>query len=55
MNTIQFDFAGFAEAVVNIFVIVNPLGNLPLFAGLTEDVPDREKRRILRLAGVVAF
>jgi len=55
MDTIQFDFAGFAEAVVNIFVIVNPLGNLPLFAGLTEDIPGREKRKLFHTAGIVAF
>jgi len=47
--------SGFAEAVVSIFVIVNPLGNLPLFAGLAEEVPDNEKRRVFHLAGVVAF
>lgn len=49
------DIASFAEAVVSIFVIVNPLGNLPLFAGLAEEVPDREKRRVFHLAGLVAF
>lgn len=50
-----FDISGFAEAVVSIFVIVNPLGNLPLFAGLAEGVPDRKKRRVFHLAGLVAF
>ncbi|OPY88904.1 MAG: hypothetical protein A4E71_00167 [Smithella sp. PtaU1.Bin162] len=49
------DISGFAEAVLSIFVIVNPLGNLPLFAGLAEEVPDNEKRRVFHLAGLVAF
>jgi multiple antibiotic resistance protein len=49
------DISSFMQAVISIFVIVNPLGNLPLFAGLAEDVPDREKRRVFRLAGLVAF
>jgi multiple antibiotic resistance protein len=55
MDKILFDISNFAQAVVSIFVIVNPLGNLPLFAGLAEEVPDREKRRIFHLAGLVAF
>ncbi|MEN6331099.1 MAG: MarC family protein [Smithella sp.] len=55
MNMNLFDISGFAQAVVSIFVIVNPLGNLPLFAGLAEEVPDHEKRRVFHLAGLVAF
>ncbi|MEN6489093.1 MAG: MarC family protein [Smithella sp.] len=55
MNMSLFDISGFAQAVVSIFVIVNPLGNLPLFAGLAEEVPDHEKRRVFHLAGLVAF
>ncbi|MCL2670070.1 MAG: MarC family protein [Syntrophaceae bacterium] len=49
------EFSKFLEAVVSIFVIVNPLGNLPLFAGLAEDVPAHERRRVFRLSGLVAF
>lgn len=55
MDMILSDISGFAEAVVSIFVIINPLGNLPLFAGLAEEVPDSEKRRVFHLAGLVAF
>jgi multiple antibiotic resistance protein len=55
MDKIFFNIAGFAEAAVSIFVIVNPLGNLPLFAGLTEEVPEHERRRIFHLSGLVAF
>lgn len=45
----------FAEAAISIFAIVNPVGNLPVFAGLTEDIPVQDRRRVLRLAGVVAL
>jgi multiple antibiotic resistance protein len=55
MDAAFFDIRGFTQAVVSIFAIVNPVGNLPLLAGLAEDVPDRERRKIFRLAGVVAF
>lgn len=54
-DNIYFDLRTFAQAVVSIFVIVNPLGNLPLLASLAEDVPKSERRRIFHLAGLVAF
>jgi multiple antibiotic resistance protein len=55
MDIINFDFRSLAEAVVSIFVIVNPLGNLPLFAGLAEGIPERKRHEVFRLAGLVAF
>ena len=45
----------FAEAAISIFAIVNPVGGLPMFASLTEDASPRERRRVLRLGGVVAM
>jgi multiple antibiotic resistance protein len=45
----------FLEAVIGIFAIVNPIGNLPIFMSLTADVPERDRRRMLRLAGVVGL
>lgn len=54
-ESIYVDLREFAQAVVSIFVIVNPLGNLPLFAGLAADMPDAERRKTLHLAGLVAF
>src|SRR5574340_143856 len=55
MNSIYFDLREFAQAAVSVFVIVNPVGNLPLFAGLAEDVPNDERRKVFHLAGLVAF
>lgn len=55
MNPIQFDMREFAQAVVSIFAIVNPVGNLPIFAGLAGEVPNRERLKVFRLAGIVAF
>jgi len=46
---------GFAEAAISIFAIVNPIGGLPIFVALTEDVPKAERRRLFRLAGVAAL
>ena len=55
MDSIYFDLREFAQAVVSIFVIVNPVGNLPLLAGLAADIPQNGRRRIFHLAGLVAF
>ncbi|MDD4889943.1 MAG: MarC family protein [Phycisphaerae bacterium] len=45
----------FIDAVITIFAIVNPIGSLPVFASLTEGLTLAQRRRVLRLAGVVAF
>jgi multiple antibiotic resistance protein len=54
-DTIYVDLRGFAQAVIGIFVIVNPVGNLPLLASLAAGMPVAERRKIFHLAGVVAF
>jgi len=45
----------FSEAVISVFAIVNPIGNLPVFVGLTEDAPPSDRRRVFRLAGLTAL
>jgi multiple antibiotic resistance protein len=45
----------FGEAAVSIFAIVNPFVGLPIFVSLTEGLPLRDQRRMLRLAGMVAL
>lgn len=47
--------SSFFQAVISIFAIVNPIGNLPIFLSLTEDATAHERRRVLRLATLVAF
>ena len=41
------------KATVALFVIVDPLGPVPIFANLTKDLSPQEKRRIFRTAAVV--
>ncbi len=55
MDILFIGFREFAQAIVSIFVIVNPVGNLPLLVCLAGDVPDRQRRKILHLGGLVAF
>ncbi len=45
----------FGQAVIGIFAIVNPIGNLPVFVGITEHVETDERRRLFRLAGITAL
>ncbi len=45
----------FTEAAISIFALVNPIGNLPVFASLTEDVPVVERRAVFRLAASTAL
>lgn len=49
------DVRTFLESVVTIFAIVDPVGGLPLFLGLTEGLTDPERRRLFRLAGVISL
>lgn len=41
------------KAAVALFVIVDPLGPVPIFAELTKGLDPKEKRRIFRTATVV--
>jgi multiple antibiotic resistance protein len=45
----------FFEAAISLFAIVNPIGNLPIFIGLTANMSSPQRKRLLRLAGVAAF
>jgi multiple antibiotic resistance protein len=49
------DVRTFLESVVSIFAIVNPIGGLPLFLALTEDLTVPERRHLFRLAGVISL
>ena len=44
-----------ARAGVELFVIVDPLGNLPIFIGLTKNMGANERRRAFRTAILVGF
>jgi hypothetical protein len=41
----------FIQSVITIFAIVDPIGCLPLFVGLTEQVPAENRRRLGAMAG----
>jgi len=41
---------GFAEALVSLFIVIDPIGNIPLFLTLTKDMDSGERRRVFRTA-----
>lgn len=43
------------KATVSLFVVIDPLGNVPLFIGLTEKLDSEERRRIFHMASWAAF
>ena len=45
----------FWEVFVTLFVIIDPVGTVPVFLGLTRDRSDRDRSRLARQATVVAF
>jgi multiple antibiotic resistance protein len=44
-----------AKNVMSLFIIVDPLGNIPIFIGLTEGMKDAERRRVFHTATVTGF
>lgn len=51
---IVFDYALFIQALVGIFVIVNPFGNVPLFISLTAKMSPVERRAAIVKSLVIA-
>lgn len=44
-----------AKAIIALFVIMDPVGNVPIFAALTEKMTDSEKRRTFNTASIVGL
>ena len=41
------------KAVIALFIIVDPIGNIPIFIGLTENVPEVQRRKVYNTAILV--
>ena len=44
-----------ATAIMTLFVIVNPLGNIPLFVSLTNKMNENQRKNVFNTASIVAF
>lgn len=45
----------FAKAVLALFIIVDPFGNIPIFISLTDKMTEGEKRRVFNTATIVGL
>jgi len=43
----------FVKAFIALFIIVDPLGNIPIFVGLTEKLGETQRQRVLNVAILV--
>ncbi|MEM1581213.1 MAG: MarC family protein [Candidatus Bathyarchaeia archaeon] len=43
------------KSVISLFIIVDPLGNIPIFIGLTEGMKQEDKQRIFNTATITGF
>ena len=43
------------KAVIALFIIVDPFGNIPIFIGLTENVPEQQIKRVYNTAIIVGM
>jgi len=43
------------RAIIALFIIVDPFGNIPIFVGLTENITEAQRRKTFNTAMLVAF
>jgi multiple antibiotic resistance protein len=43
------------RAIIALFIIVDPLGNIPIFVGLTENINDAQRKKTYNTAILVSF
>ena len=44
-----------ARAVIALFIVVDPFGNIPIFIGLTEKMPSQQRKRVFHSATLIGF
>jgi len=49
------EYADLFRGIIALFIIVDPVGNIPIFVGLTEKMKAEEKRRTFRTATIVGL
>jgi len=48
-------FLELGKAVIALFIIVDPFGNIPIFVGLTENVPDAQRKKVYNTAVIIGM
>lgn len=54
MEVLQIDWQALLTVVVALFVIVDPIGNVPIFIGLTKNLSPAQRKRTFRSAVIVS-
>jgi len=54
LDWFQIDWQGLLKAAVALFVVVDPIGNVPIFIGLTRNLSPLQRRRTFRSAVIVS-
>ena len=50
----KLDFVGdLVKAIIVLFIIVDPFGNIPIFIGLTEAIPENQRKKLYNTATLV--
>ena len=50
----KLDFVGdLVKAIIVLFIIVDPFGNIPIFMGLTEAIPENQRKKLYNTATLV--
>lgn len=56
LGNVRLDFISeLVKAVIALFIIVDPFGNIPIFMGLTEKMADAQKKKVYNTATFVGF
>lgn len=43
------------QATIALFIIVDPIGNIPIFVGLTETMEEKQRKRVFNVATIVGL
>ncbi len=49
------DISNLIKVTIALFIIVDPLGNIPIFIGLTGKLAKDQRRRVFRSAAITGF
>ncbi|MEM2739654.1 MAG: MarC family protein [Candidatus Bathyarchaeia archaeon] len=52
---LQHDPIELAKAVIALFAVLDPIGNVPIFIGLTSDLSEEKRRSVFNATGITAF
>jgi multiple antibiotic resistance protein len=54
LRDVALDFIGdLVKAIIALFIIVDPFGNIPIFMGLTETIPENQRKKLYNTATLV--